>query len=190
LEEAVEVMRQLWEGGIVRHHGRYYTVENARIYDRPEVPPPVLVSALGPKAARCAGRIGDGLVTISPEPAILDAFDEAGGQDRPRIGAMKACWGTDVEQCRKLATELWANELLPPEIGRELPMPAHYRDLASLVTEEQVAEEMPCGPDPEPYLAKIASFRDAGFETLGIQQIGSDQAGFFDFYRKEIEPKL
>ena len=31
LEEAVGVIRKLWEGGLVTHHGRYYTVENARM---------------------------------------------------------------------------------------------------------------------------------------------------------------
>src|SRR4051812_17187861 len=44
LEEAVEVIRTLWQGGQHSHHGRHYTVENARIYDVPATPPPVIVS--------------------------------------------------------------------------------------------------------------------------------------------------
>ena len=43
LEEAVEVMRTLWQGGQQSHRGRHYTVENARVYDLPDEPPPVLV---------------------------------------------------------------------------------------------------------------------------------------------------
>ena len=35
LEEAVGLMRRLWEGDLVSHRGRYYTVENARIYSLP-----------------------------------------------------------------------------------------------------------------------------------------------------------
>ena len=50
LEEAVEVMRTLWQGGQQSHRGRHYTVENARVYDLPDEPPPVLVCAFGPKA--------------------------------------------------------------------------------------------------------------------------------------------
>src|SRR3954469_3564970 len=50
LEEAVEVMRDLWSGGQRSPRGRHYTVENARIYDLPDEPPPVLVSGFGPKA--------------------------------------------------------------------------------------------------------------------------------------------
>src|SRR5918992_6392159 len=40
LEEAVTVMRALWDGGLTSHHGRHYTVENARLYDLPEEPLP------------------------------------------------------------------------------------------------------------------------------------------------------
>src|SRR5687767_6204733 len=60
LEEAVEVMRLLWHGGQQSHRGRHYTVENARVYDLPDTPPPVLVSGFGPKAVRVAAKIGDG----------------------------------------------------------------------------------------------------------------------------------
>src|SRR4051795_11430526 len=67
LEESVEVMRRLWEGGQRSHRGRHYTVENARVYDLPESPVPILVSGFGPKAIRLAARIGDGYVTMSPD---------------------------------------------------------------------------------------------------------------------------
>src|SRR5215208_7605698 len=57
LEEAVAVMRELWKGDFVMHHGRHYTVENARIYDPPEGGSlPVYVAAGGPKAAELSGR--------------------------------------------------------------------------------------------------------------------------------------
>src|SRR5437016_14441922 len=39
LEEAVEVIRTLWQGGQQSHRGRHYTVENARVYDLPDEPP-------------------------------------------------------------------------------------------------------------------------------------------------------
>jgi G6PDH family F420-dependent oxidoreductase len=63
LEEAIEVIRILWEGGNVRHDGRYYSVDNARIYSRPDSPPPIPVSAFGPASLALAARVGDGLVT-------------------------------------------------------------------------------------------------------------------------------
>src|SRR5919112_3953944 len=59
LEEAVEVIRTLWQGGMQDHRGIHYEVQNARIYDLPDTPPPILVSGFGPKAIELAARIGD-----------------------------------------------------------------------------------------------------------------------------------
>jgi G6PDH family F420-dependent oxidoreductase len=57
LEEAVDVIRQLWTGDRVSHRGPYYTVQNARIYTLPERLPPIHLAASGPKAARQAARV-------------------------------------------------------------------------------------------------------------------------------------
>src|ERR1700710_2381571 len=47
LEEAVEGIRTLWQGGVQSHRGRHYRVEHARVYDLPEQTPPILISAFG-----------------------------------------------------------------------------------------------------------------------------------------------
>src|ERR1700728_5291888 len=91
LEEAVEVIRQLWEGGLVTHHGRYYTVENARIYSLPDSPPPIVVSAFGPDATDVAARIGDGFVTVQPDAELLERYRKNGGTGRALAGA-EGCW--------------------------------------------------------------------------------------------------
>ena len=54
LAEAIDVMRRLWTGETVDHHGEHYIVENARLFDPPEEQIPVVVSAFGTDAA--AGR--------------------------------------------------------------------------------------------------------------------------------------
>ena len=66
LEEAVEVIRLLWNGGQQSHYGCSYTVENARVYTLPEKLPPIMLAASGPKAAELAGRQGDGLISTAP----------------------------------------------------------------------------------------------------------------------------
>jgi G6PDH family F420-dependent oxidoreductase len=63
LEEAVEVIRALWRGETISHHGAHYTVEHAKLFTVPDEPPPVLVSGFGPKSVELAARIGDGYVT-------------------------------------------------------------------------------------------------------------------------------
>jgi G6PDH family F420-dependent oxidoreductase len=189
LAEAVEVMRQLWEGGNVTHHGPHYQVENARIYSLPAEPPPVIVSAFGPLATELAAKIGDGFITVEPDDTAVNRYREQGGKG-PTLGAIKVCWDQDEGRARKLAHSLWATESLPGQLNQELPTPAHFEQAASLVTEEMVAEQVPCGPDPERFVAALQSYERAGFDEVYINQIGDDLPGFLDFWRRELRPRL
>jgi G6PDH family F420-dependent oxidoreductase len=190
LEEAVEVIRSLWQGGVRSHRGRHYRVENARIYDLPAQPPPILVSAFGPKATELAARIGDGFVTTAPVADAVDSFREKAGPGKLVAGGTKVCYGSDEGRARQTAHRLWPNEELPGELSQVLPTPAHFEQAVELVTEEMVAEAVPCGPDLGPHLETIDSFREAGFDELYIQQIGPDQEAFFEAYAREVLPRV
>jgi hypothetical protein len=76
------------------------------------------------------------------------------------------------------------------ELNQELPTPAHFEQAAKMVREEDVAQIIPCGPDPERHIAAVRKFVDAGFDHIYVHQIGSDQEGFFRFYEQEVLPKL
>ena len=190
LEEAVGVIRLLWEGGVKDHEGKHYRVENARIYTLPDAPPPILVSGFGPKAIRLAGRIGDGYINIAPDAEMLGLFRSSGGGDKPAHGAFKVCYGDDEAEARERAHRIWPNEALPGELAQILPTPAHFEQATRLVTEEMVAEAVPCGPDPEPHRETIRRYADAGYDEVYVQQIGPDQEAFFRFYEKEILPEF
>jgi G6PDH family F420-dependent oxidoreductase len=189
LEEAVQVIRKLWDGGLVTHHGRYYTVENARIYSLPDSPPPILVSAFGPDATDVAARIGDGFVTVQPDKELVERYRKNGGRGRA-IAALKVCWDEDEEQAVKLAHELWPTEGVEGQLAQELALPSHFEAAAANVTEEMVAEQIACGPDPEKHIAAIKKYLDAGFDEVYINQIGPDQKGFFRFYERELRSRL
>ncbi|HET6750742.1 MAG TPA: TIGR03557 family F420-dependent LLM class oxidoreductase [Actinomycetes bacterium] len=189
LEEAVEVMRKLWKGKLTSHDGRFYQVENARIYSLPDEPPPVLMSALGQKSVSLAARVADGLISTQPDREALERYAAEGGKG-PRQGGLKVCWGRDEQAARKTAFELWPNNLLPGQLAQELALPSHFDQATQLVTEDEVAELIPCGPDPERHLASIRQYLDAGFDEVYVSQIGDDQAGFFDFWRRELAPRL
>jgi G6PDH family F420-dependent oxidoreductase len=190
LEEAVDVIRKLWEGSQVSHDGEHYVVRNARIYDPPSEPPPVIVSGFGPKAVALAGRIGDGFICVQPSAELLEAFREAGGAGKPSYNGLKVCYGPDEDACIELAHRTWPNQALPGELAQELPSPAHFEQVSELITPEMVAESVPCGPDPEKVVAAIREFEAAGYDHLYIQQIGPDQAGFLRFFEEEVRGRL
>jgi G6PDH family F420-dependent oxidoreductase len=190
LEEAVEVMRLLWEGGNKDYEGRHYTVENARLYTLPEEPPDVLVSGFGRKSVELAARIGDGYCGVAPDPETVGMYRSSGGDDRPAHAGTKVCWGEDEDEARKTAHRLWPNEALPGELAQVLPTPRHFEQATQLVNEEMMDGSFALGPDAEKHLQQLESYVDAGYDEVYVQQIGSEQEGFFRFYETEILPKL
>ncbi|MET8583091.1 LLM class F420-dependent oxidoreductase [Streptomyces collinus] len=190
LEEAVQVMRRLFTGEEVSHHGTHYTVENARLYTVPDEPVPIDISGFGPKATALAARVGDGYITMTPEEEMVTRFRKGGGGTKPVSGGTKVCYGTDREECLRTVRRLWSNELLPGEMGQVLPSPRHFEQLADLVTEDMVREKSVCGDDVDEHVAALSAFADAGFDRVYVNQIGTDQRGFFDFYRTKVLPRL
>jgi len=190
LEEAIEVMRLLWEGGTKSHRGRHYRVENARIYTLPDEPPRVLISGFGPKSTKLAGRVGDGYCLTKPDRELVELFRSSGGGDHVVQGSMKVCYGPDEAAARKTALRLWPTEQLPGELSQVLPTPRHFEQAAQLVTEEMIAEAVPCGPDLERHLDRLRRFEEAGFDEVYVQQIGPDNEEFFRVYEREVLPSF
>jgi coenzyme F420-dependent glucose-6-phosphate dehydrogenase len=190
LEEAVELIRTLWRGEWVTHDGEHYLVENAKLYTLPEQPPPIVVAAGGPRAADLAGRIGDGLINYSPDAEVADGFRAAGGDGKPRYVQLNVCWAEDEADARRTAHRICPNVALEGELGNQLPHPKHYEQAVSMVTEDDVAEVITCGPDPERHAEAIRRCLDAGYDHVHVYQVGPDQEGFFGFYEREILPRF
>ena len=190
LEEAIAVLRLLWQGGYQDHHGRFYTVENARLYTLPETPPPIMIAVGGPKGAEVAARLGDGLVGTDPDAKLIRAFEEGGGAGKPRYGEVGVCWAKDVKSARRTAHRYWPTAAMESSLSWELPLPSHFEDAAKMVTEDAVAETVTCGPDPDEHVKAIRKYADAGYDHVCVHQIGPDQEGFLKFYARDVLPKL
>jgi G6PDH family F420-dependent oxidoreductase len=189
LAEAIGVMRELWTGRAVSHEGKHYRVRHARIYTLPERPPPILVSGFGPKSVDLASRVADGYVTTMPDASLIERYRAAGGEGPVQAGT-KVCYGSDEAEARRTAHRLWPNEVLPGELAQILPTPEHFEQASSLVTEEMVAEAVPCGPDLDRHLESIQEYADAGVDELYIQQIGGGHEQFFEVYAREVLPRF
>ncbi len=186
LEEAVEVIRKLWSGEFVSHHGSHYTVEDARIYTRPETPPPIYVSGFGPKATDLAGRIGDGYITTKPDTELVTRFREAGGMGKVVQAGYKVCWATSDDTAVRTAHRLWATQGVPGELSQELPSPRHFEQASALVTADMTRDSLAYGPDVERHVDAFRPYAAAGFDEIYISQIGgtvpgSEADGFFAF---------
>ncbi|CAG7646014.1 TIGR03557 family F420-dependent LLM class oxidoreductase [Actinacidiphila bryophytorum] len=190
LEEAVQVIRKVFTGEQVTHRGPHYTVENARLYTRPDEPPPLYVSGFGPLAAATAGRVGDGFVTMKPDADLVASFRRGGGGDKPAVGGLKVCWDTDRDRAIDTVHRLWATEQLPGELNQILPTPEHFQQARTLVDRDTVAAAGTFGDDPDEHLAAVRAYAEADFDEVYVGQVGPDQRQFFDAYRTKVLPAL
>lgn len=189
LEEALDVIRQLWTGDSVTHHGEYFTVEDARLFDLPDGDIPVLVSAFGEKSAQLAANVGDGLWITGIKSDVIDVYRSEGGTGGVWT-QLTFCWDPDETKALERAHQVWPNTGLPGQLAQDLRTVAHMEQATSLVTEDQIAESMSIGPDPEPILKSIGEARDAGIEYIYLHQIGDPLDGFIEFWSEELKPEL
>jgi G6PDH family F420-dependent oxidoreductase len=190
LEEAIEIMRGLWQGGNYSHHGKHYTVENARIYTLPEQPVEIHISGFGPKAVEVAGRLGDGYVCTMPDGDLVRQFRGAGGGSKPAQAGFKAAFAPSASEGAHIAYEKWPNAGVPGELSQVLPSPKHFEQASQLVTEKMVAEAFVCGNDPAEHLSMIDKYEQAGFDEVYVANTGPHWQGLFDLYAKEILPRF
>lgn len=59
-----------------------------------------------------------------------------------------------------------------------------------MVTEDDIAQSVVCGPDAERHIARIRQYIKADYDHVYIHQIGPDQEGFFQFYQREVLPRV
>ncbi|HEY6584752.1 MAG TPA: TIGR03557 family F420-dependent LLM class oxidoreductase [Gaiellaceae bacterium] len=190
LEEAIEVMRLLWQGGQQTFRGDYYDLEQARLYTLPEEPVQLAIAAAKEQAARVAGELGDAFINVAPDEEAIQTFEAAGGRGKPKYGQITMCWAKTEEEGAKTACEIWPNAALGGDLSYELPLPEHFEQSTEDFTPEQLAEAIPCGPDVERYVEAIREYEQAGYTHIYFHQVGHDQDGFFRFWRDELSPKL
>jgi G6PDH family F420-dependent oxidoreductase len=189
-EEAIQLIRELWKGEVTSHWGDYFTVEDARLYTLPDKLPPIMVASSGPKSAEMAGRIGDGLIGTSPDAEVIKAFRKAGGDDKPRYGQITVCWASTHEKAVDTAYKIWPNSGLKGSLNTELRTVVHFEQAVAMVTKEEIAKSIICGPEPEPYIEEIQKYINAGYDHIYIHQVGPDQAGFFKFFERELRDQM
>lgn len=189
LEEAIEVIRELWKGNNTNHRGKHYTVENARIYSLPDEAPPIIVAGSGKKAISLAGR-NDGLISLAPDEELLKTFDDAGGTGKPRFAEVNMCWAPEEDKAVETALEWWPVAGIGGELMQELPLPRHFEQAAGTVRPDDLTKTVACGPDADKHVDNIKKFVEAGYDHIWLHQIGPDQAGFLDFAEKELLPRL
>jgi G6PDH family F420-dependent oxidoreductase len=190
LAEAVAVIRRLWSGQVVSHRGCHFRVDTARLFTLPDSPPPIFLSAFGPKATELAAHIADGFITTKPDKKGLARFRAAKGTDAPAQAGFKVAYAPTRDEGISEAHRLWPNERLPGEMAQVLPTPEHFEQASSLVTREMTEESIAAGPDRDEHLAAFEPYRDAGYDSVAVGNIGRYYREMIAFYGSDVLPVL
>lgn len=190
LEEAVEIIRKLWTGDLITYFGNYFIVEQARVYTLPKNLPPIYIAASGPKSAALAGKIGDGLISTSPNKDVVKAFEDAGGGGKPKYAQFTVCYGSNEKDSIDLAYKIWPNALLHGQLSQEIKTPKYFKDAVTGIPKEMITESIICSTDPNKHIDKIQEYIDAGFDYVYVHQVGPNQKELIDFYTNNILDKF
>jgi G6PDH family F420-dependent oxidoreductase len=187
--ESIDIIQGLLKGNLTNYRGKYLQLDNAKLYDRPNKKPPVVIAAGGPKAAALAGEKGDGLVATEASKEIINAYRKAGGKG-PRYVEMGMCWARREEEARQIAHKYFRWSMTGWSVQAELPDTKSFTAASEHVTPENVAQQITCGPTVERHLSAIKKYIDAGFDHIVLTQIGPEQGYFLEMFEKELAPAL
>ncbi|HEY0575944.1 MAG TPA: TIGR03885 family FMN-dependent LLM class oxidoreductase [Pseudonocardia sp.] len=192
LRECVDVIRALLRGEEVSHDG-LVTVDRARVWTRPDEPPPLIGAAVSVATARWCAEWADGLITVNAPlehlRAMIDAYREAGGQGRLYL-QVHVSWAPEEEQAEAIAHEQWRSNVFPPPACWDIDSAATFDVVSESVSIEQVRGSVQVSSDLGLHAARLAGFAELGFDEIAIHHVGQEQTAFVDAFGAKVLPQL
>ncbi|NHN54738.1 TIGR03557 family F420-dependent LLM class oxidoreductase [Calidifontibacter sp. DB0510] len=196
LAEAIEIIRALHTGELIDHHGTHFEVNSARIWDLPDQPVPIAVAVGGDRAIERFAPLADHLVAVEPSAELVKTWNATSGapgipQKARAIGQIPICWGPDEAEAKKRAHDQFRWFAGGFGVNADIPTPAGFAAATAYVTEDDVADAMPCGPDLDRIVEAVSAYWEAGFTDIALVQIGGeDQQRFLDEAAAPLLKKL
>lgn len=193
LEECVDVLRRLWDGETVTHHGRV-TVEEAQLYTRPESPPPLIGAAQSTATARWLGEWADGMITVgSPDREALarriDAFRER-APDKPVYVKSEVAYDPDESEAMRLAADQWLSNCLPGPVTQELRRPEQYGALGDQLPVDEITNHVNVSSDLDQHIEWLKELLAMEVEGIIIHNVTPKQEQFIETFGEAVLPKV
>jgi coenzyme F420-dependent glucose-6-phosphate dehydrogenase len=193
LEECADVMRRLFEGERVTHHGRV-TVEEAKLYSRPETAPPLIGAALSAETAAWLAEWADGMITIAtPDHEDLkrrvEAFRER-APEKPIHLKVQLSYADDDESALEGAYDQWRTNCVPGATTQELRTPEQFDELGEEISREQVAENVRVSSDPDQHVEWIQRDLALDVDRVVLHNVNTNQEAFIEAFGERVLPEL
>ena len=193
LAECVSVMRQLWDGEQVTHHGEI-TVERATLHTRPEESPSLIGAALSVETAAWLGEWADGMITVgTPDQAAdkkrIDAFRDR-APDKPVYLKVQLSYDEDDDAALEGAYEQWRTNCIPGSATQQFRTAQEYDELGELIDRETVKANVRVSADLGKQTDWLETDRDHGVDRIFLHNVNTEQAAFIDDFGEEVLPRF
>jgi probable non-F420 flavinoid oxidoreductase len=192
LGESVDVIRRLFAGEEVSTNG-LVTVDRARLWTRPETPPPLLAAAVSPATAEWAAGWADGLATVAQAPddlkRMVGAYRGAGGKG-PLVLQVHVSYAQSDDEALAIAHDQWRTNVFSPPVCWDLDTPEAFDEAAKHVQPADMHSTVLISSDPGWHAAKLAEFADLGFDEIYLHQVGVEQSEFIDVFGERVLPQV
>ncbi len=192
LRECVEVIRALLAGEEVSHDG-LVTVDRAKLWTRPEQPPPLVGAAVSVATARWCAAWADGLITVNAPVEhlrrMIDAYRDAGGRGRLAL-QVHLSWAPDEDTARHIAHDQWRANVFGPPVPWDLELPEHFDEVSKHVTPDEVARVVNVSAALGQHTEWLRSYAELGFDEIYLHHVGKDQRPFITAFGEAVLPQL
>ncbi len=189
LKECIDVMRALWAGETVTHHG-LVTVDDARVYSLPAEPPLVVGAAVSPETARWFGPLADGLLTLTQPKLrhreVIRAFRENGGEGKRVCLQIKVSYARTDAEALQAAWEQWRTNVFPSSVAADLRTVEQFDAIARFVRPEDLHDAIRISSDPARHAAWVQEELEAGADEVYIHNVGLGQEAFIEAYGRHV----
>ncbi|QIG45176.1 LLM class F420-dependent oxidoreductase [Nocardioides anomalus] len=193
LEEAVEIIRALFAGDLVTWRGDHFDVDSARLWDLPEEQVRLGLAISGERSIGRFAPLADDLIAVEPDGDAIKEWNAVDGVatigDGARaIGQIPICWGPDEDAAVEKAHEQFRWFAGGWKVNADLPTTSGFAGATQFVRQEDVADQIACGPDLDKIVENVSEFWEAGFTDIALVQIGDESQD--QFLKEAAEPLL
>jgi coenzyme F420-dependent glucose-6-phosphate dehydrogenase len=193
MEEALEMIRALWNGETVDGQGRYFSTKQAKLHTRPEKPPPIYISAFYEGAAKAAAKYGDGMWTLAdPErtPKLIQTYKDAGG-DGEIILQTQFSWAPSDDEALE-GIRVWKGAVPPEYYVDDWHDPKQmYEHAEETISDDDFKQKAIISADPAEHVSRIREVENLGATIVAIMNCsGAAPEEALRVYGKDVLPKL
>lgn len=191
LLECVAILKRLFAGETVTHHGRI-TVEHARLYTLPAQAPLLLGAAVTTETAGWMGSWADGLITVhrpfTELKELVDAFREKGGKGKPVYLKVQLSYARTEEEALEGAYDQWRTNIFSGSALSDLWQVAQFDAMGEFVQREELGKMVRISSDPKQHIDWIQQDAALGFEKIILHNVNRQQELFIKDFGEKVLP--